>query len=239
MPTISSRGSSGAGPKHDAVDGAPMTTHRFEVVHRAGDAATLHEFEPPATPTPTVVVAEATGVALVLGSTQPASDADPERARLGGYEIVRRRSGGGSVWLAPGGQVWVDIWIPAGDPLWHDDVAKAAVPIGEAWRQALVGLDLGVGLWVHEGGVEARPWSTLVCFAGIGPGEVLDADGRKWVGISQRRTREWIRLQTMVHRVWDPVAATDGLGVVPDEWLSQAVGMIGDADPVPGLIASL
>ena len=30
-------------------------------------------------------------------------------------------------------------------------------------------------------------WCPLVCFAGIGPGEVL-VDGRKLVGISQRRT---------------------------------------------------
>ena len=95
---------------------------------------------------------------------------------------------------------------------------------------------------VHGGGLEHRPWSDLVCFAGIGPGEVLDADDRKWVGVSQRRTRDWIRLQAMVHRRWDAAAAIDGLALdparraVPDPWLVGAVGAIGDADPLPGLI---
>lgn len=216
-----------------------MTTGRFAVVERTADAATLHAFEPPETATPTLVIGEVTAPALVLGSTQPESDADPERAKAGGYEIVRRRSGGGSVWLAPGAQLWVDVWIPAGDRLWDDDVARAAVPIGRAWRAALVGLGVASGLWVHEGGMQGRPWSALVCFAGVAPGEVLDAGGRKWVGISQRRTREWIRLQTMVHRVWDPESATDGLGRTPDAWLTGAVGAIGDADPWPGLIDAL
>ena len=78
-----------------------------------------------------------------------------------------------------------------------------------------------------------------MCFAGVGPGEVLDDTGRKWVGISQRRTRSWIRLQTMAHRVWDPNAAAGALGHAADEALANAVGAIGDADPVPGLLAAL
>ncbi|MEO0604488.1 MAG: hypothetical protein AAF211_23845 [Myxococcota bacterium] len=216
-------------------------TARFTVEHVTADAATLHEFRPPATPRPTLVVGDVTAPALVLGSTQPDTDVDATRAADGGYTVVRRRSGGGSVWLAPGAQVWVDVWIPAGDALWDDDVARAAVPVGNAWRSSLVGLGLGKGLWVHEGGVQERPWSALVCFAGVGPGEVLDAAGRKWVGISQRRTRDWIRLQTMVHRRWDAAAAVHGLAGAgePDEWLTGAVGAIGDADPVPGLVDGL
>lgn len=229
----------GVAPSSGEVDQSVMTSDRFEVVRRRDDAARLHEVVVPERGVPTIVIAEVTGAALVLGSTQSAGVVDAERSRLGGYEIVRRRSGGGSVWLAPGAQVWVDVWIPVGDRLWHDDVLKAAVPVGEAWRQALVAAGVGVGLSVHERGLVARPWSDLVCFAGIGPGEVLDVDGRKWVGISQRRTRDWIRLQTMVHRVWDPFAATHGLGREPDEWLTSAVGVIGDADPVPALIAAL
>lgn len=215
-----------------------MVSSRFAVVERRADAATLHAFDPPADQQPTLVVGEVTDPALVLGSTQPDTDADPDRARAGGYEIVRRRSGGGSVWLAPGDQVWVDVWIPSGDRLWNDDVVQAAVPIGEAWQASLVGLGFD-RLWVHDGGVQDRPWSALVCFAGVGPGEVFDPAGRKLVGISQRRTRDWTRLQTMVHRAWDPEAATHGLGLRPDEWLHGAVGAIGDVDPIPGLIAAL
>ncbi|MEM9518413.1 MAG: hypothetical protein AAGA37_03775 [Actinomycetota bacterium] len=216
-----------------------MTSGRFVVIERTADATTLHAFEPPSAPDPTIVIGHVTAPALVLGSTQPMDVVDLERAGAGGYEVTRRRSGGGSVWLAPGAQVWVDIWVPAGDPLWDDDVARAAVPIGTAWQSSLRELGLGTGLSVHDGGMQDRPWSALVCFAGVGPGEVVDREGRKWVGISQRRTRTWIRLQTMAHRIWDPTAATHGLGRSPDQWLTTAVGTIGDADPIPGLLAAL
>ena len=216
-------------------------TGRFHVEHVTADAATLHDFRPPEIPHPTLVVGEVTAPALVLGSTQPDTHADPARAVAGGYEIVRRRSGGGSVWLAPGAQVWVDVWLPAGDPWWDDDVARAAVPVGEAWRSALEVLGLGDSFHVHHGGVESRPWSALVCFAGIGPGEVLGGDGRKWVGISQRRTRDWIRLQTMAHRRWSPADAVDGLlgHEGPDAVLADAVGEIHGADVLAALILAL
>ena len=47
-----------------------------------------------------------------------------------GVEVVRRRSGGGAVLLLPGEFVWLDLVIPAGDPLWLDDVGQAAVDGG-------------------------------------------------------------------------------------------------------------
>jgi lipoate-protein ligase A len=48
-------------------------------------------------------------------------------------------------------------------------------------------------------------WSSLVCFSGLGPGEV-HAGGRKVVGISQRRTRGWARFQCAAYLRWDPDA---------------------------------
>jgi hypothetical protein len=42
-----------------------------------------------------------------------------------------------------------------------------------------------------------------VCFAGIGPGEVL-LHGVKLVGISQRRSRPGSRFQCAVHTGWRP-----------------------------------
>ena len=48
-------------------------------------------------------------------------------------------------------------------------------------------------------------WCPLVCFAGIGPGEVL-LDGVKLVGISQRRSRPGSRFQCAVHTAWRPAA---------------------------------
>jgi len=46
-------------------------------------------------------------------------------------------------------------------------------------------------------------WSSDVCFAGAGPGEVMVGDA-KLVGISQRRTRDAARFQSMVHLRWRP-----------------------------------
>ena len=66
---------------------------------------------------------------------------------------------------------------------------------GEMWQRALrpfVGEDHE--LTVHAGSMVATPWSDLVCFAGLGPGEV-SLDGRKLVGLSQRRTRNGVRIQ--------------------------------------------
>jgi hypothetical protein len=74
------------------------------------------------------------------------------------------------------------------------------IAIGDAWRDALI--DLGgdpAALRVHRGDMVCTPWSNLVCFAGLGPGEVL-VDDRKLVGLSQRRTRHGIRVQCQIHR---------------------------------------
>lgn len=220
---------------------------RWSVERRAGDAATLHAFEPPADGRPTLVVADLQRPALVLGSTQPIEVVDRERARAHDLDVVRRRSGGSAVVLVPGGHVWIDVWIPAGDPLWVDDVAAAAVPVGTAWAATLAAFDW-TGLTVHTAGAEAAAWSELVCFAGRGPGEVATADGRKLVGLSQRRTRDWIRMQCLVHRRWSAVEALEGLSLAENDRaaaemaLRDAVAAIGETDEsalVAGLIAAL
>ena len=80
--------------------------------------------------------------ALVLGSAQPDDVVDRAACAAAGVEVVRRRSGGGAVLLEPGGVVWVDVELPRGDPLWDDDVGRAAWWLGERWAVALA--DLGV-----------------------------------------------------------------------------------------------
>jgi hypothetical protein len=59
-------------------------------------------------------------------------------------------------------------------------------------------------------------WSRLVCFAGVGPGEVLVGE-RKVVGMSQRRTRDGARFQCVVHRSWDAEPLLDLLVLEPDD----------------------
>lgn len=206
-----------------------------------GSAAELHGSDAPATPVPTARELDVAAPALVLGSTQAADAVDHEAAARAGIEVVRRRSGGGAVLLIPGDQVWVDVWVPRGCHLWDDDVGRAAHWLGSAWASALAAVGRPHGR-VHTGALVATPWSSRVCFAGIGAGEVVVGD-RKAVGVSQRRTRDWIRLQTVVHRRWDARATfallADPAAAAAGAVHADAVLEVGDLDVVGALAAAL
>lgn len=148
---------------------------------------------------PTVRLLSPTAPALVLGSTQSSGSVDTDA----GIEIVRRRSGGGAVLLSPGAVSWVDVFVPAGDALWDDDVGRAVHWLGRTWTIALG--DLGIRAGWHDGALVPRPWSHLACFGGLAPGEVKVAT-RKVVGISQRRTRAGVLFQCAALLRWDPGA---------------------------------
>jgi lipoate-protein ligase A len=149
-------------------------------------------------------VLEATGPALVLGSAQHLDDVDAAAARRAGVEVVKRRSGGGAVLVGPGQVLWVDLFIPAGDPLWDRDVTRAGWWVGDAWAAALDSAGLGPAA-VWKSGMKASRWSARICFAGIGPGEVLIGE-QKVVGLSQRRTRHGALFQTAALLTWDPAS---------------------------------
>ena len=59
------------------------------------------------------------------------------------------------------------------------------------------------GTEVHDGALACGPLGRLVCFGTVGAGEVT-LDGRKVVGVSQRRTRQAARFQSALYRQWDP-----------------------------------
>lgn len=150
-----------------------------------------------------VHVWEVAGPALVLGSAQDEAVVDAAACAAAGVEVVRRRSGGGAVLLDPGGAVWIDVELPRGDPLWDDDVGRAAWWLGERWGAALGSLGVADPV-VHRGGMRSTRWSPLVCFAGLGPGELTAGPGGpKVLGISQRRTRAGARFQCAVPLTWD------------------------------------
>lgn len=128
--------------------------------------------------------------AVILGSASP----DPFSGTRA--DLVRRRSGGGLVWLDPEMSAWVDVFVPAGDPLWHADVGQAFHWLGRALAAAFAAV--GAPADIHPGPYEAGPSDGLVCFASLGPGEVV-VDGQKLVGISQRRTREGCRFQCLAY----------------------------------------
>ncbi len=164
-------------------------------------------------PDPTVRavwVFEPTVPALVLGSTQPMAV-----AAAGDVEVVRRRSGGGAVLVVPSDILWVDVLVPAGDELWDDDIGRSFGWLGETWQAALA--DVGAATTVHAGALVRTRWSDLVCFAGLGPGELLNEAGEKVIGLSQRRTRDAARFQCAVLGRWDAATLLDLLALSPDQ----------------------
>ena len=172
----------------------------WEVVHEYATASDLHGRDLPEDRR-SIHVIEVAHTAIVLGSTQAITDVDVDRAAVQRVEVVRRRSGGGAVLLMPGGQLWIDVVVPRDDSLWDDDVARAAHWLGGVWARALDAIGHGPAE-VHRGPMVTTSLSSVICFAGLGPGEVT-VDGRKVVGVSQRRTRGAARFQCAVPGMWD------------------------------------
>ena len=190
-----------------------------------------------------VVVYDVARPVLVLGSSQGDGVVDRERAAARGVEVVRRRSGGSAVLVEPGAAVWIDVTIPAGDPLWDNDVGRAFHWLGVAWTEVLAGAGLG-GRW-HDGPMRKTPWSAWVCFAGLGPGEVT-LGGRKVVGLSQRRVREAVLFQCCLALRWEPDRLLDLLALDDGErargaaeLAGVATGIGGGVDVVSGLVEAL
>ena len=189
----------------------------WRVVHESGSVDQLHNLPDPdagsAVAVRTARIMHPTSAAIVLGSSQKEAVVDAVLASELGLSVVRRRSGGGAVLIVPGEQVWVDLLVPRGDPLWHDDIVKAAAWVGRCWADALASLGVDGGE-IHAGRLVSTEWSDLVCFAGLGPGEVT-VGGAKVMGLSQRRTRDWIKIQSSVHLAWRPEMLLGALALDP------------------------
>jgi lipoate---protein ligase len=192
----------------------------WEIRDSFGDTARFHSEDP--APHRSATFHRVARPALALGSAQPSERVNGRVAEALGVEVVRRRSGGGGVLLVPDEFVWLDLVIPTGDPLWSADVGQAMVWVGECWATALAAL--GVPSQVHHGGLVSSEWSRDVCFAGVGTGEVM-AGTAKLVGISQRRTREWARFQTMAHLRWRPEIAA-ALAAAPAPSAAALAGLV-------------
>lgn len=172
---------------------------------------------------------EPDGRALVLGSAQQHSAADLAATTAAGVAVVRRRSGGGAVFVDPARSVWVDVVLPPHDRRWSNDVREATYWLGGAWQRALGGL--GMETRLYRGGLEQTPWGRQVCFAALGPGEVLVGD-RKVVGISQRRTRDGARFQCIAYDRWDPADVLDLLDLAEEDRRAAAADLAGRATGV-------
>ncbi|MGC8627910.1 MAG: lipoyl protein ligase domain-containing protein [Acidimicrobiales bacterium] len=172
-----------------------------------------------------VTVLEPTDRGLVLGSSQPLAHVDLARCAAKGVDVLRRRSGGAAVLVEPGALLWVDVTVPAGDPLWCPDVARATWWLGEAWAAALRGAwsakEASDGFAVWKQPMQRRAWSERVCFAGVGAGEVVFANNcAKVVGISQRRSRGGAVFQCACLLEWAPERLVALLALNPMEQAS-------------------
>lgn len=197
---------------------------RWIVETHSATVADIHATAVPDDPQPTIRLARPTDCAIVLGSSQSDEHLDRGRARRLGLEIVRRNSGGGAVLVDPQDLLWVDVVVPAGDTLWDDDVGRAFHWLGRVWCSTLS--DLGHAGLVHEGRYVRTPLSDVVCFAGLGPGEV-SVFGAKAVGLSQRRTRHAARFQCAVVLSWRPQRLIEAFSTVPIEGFAGLVESAG------------
>lgn len=209
----------------------------WEVVSHRGSADHLHHLDL-AGDRRSVHLMSIDGPAVALGSTQSDAVLSPTAVTAGCREVTRRHSGGGLVALTPREMLWVDVVVPIGDPLWRVDVGEAFVWLGRAWGTAI---DEGRPpardkATVHRGASVHADLGRVVCFAGVGSGEVMVAN-RKVVGMSQRRTRTYARFQCLVHARFDadetvrllaPHLRTGPFGERLRERLDRGVGTVGD-----------
>ena len=143
------------------------------------------------------------------------------------------------VLVGPAECVWADVVVPMNDPLWVDDVSTSAWWLGEVWVDALADAAVGVtGAAVHRGALCVNQWGRLVCFAGLGGGEVTlgagDLDGGpKIVGIAQRRGRWGARFQCSVPLRWDAERLVSLLAWPSAEERAAALAALAD----PALVA--
>ena len=177
-----------------------------------------------------------TPAALVLGSAQPETDAATA------IDVVKRGTGGGAV-LCDAGTLLIDLAVPAGHALAPEDVTEAYRPLGEAIQAALVGMGLDCRTVTVD---EARAMDDAhkaaarrACWAGLSPYELVLRDGRKLVGLAQRRRRGAVLHQIAIPVTTPPAAVADHLvdGAALAPWLNATAmlaGAVGCGSATPG-----
>ena len=161
---------------------------RWRVERVSASAEAVHGFWPaPGDHLPLLRVVDVLNPAVVLGSSTPVREYSVEAIAAGGYEVVRRGSGGGAVVVTPGDQLWLMLYLGSHDRLVSVDLGHSFIWLGELLQGAIsrtAGLELEVVTERQPPNESAR----IACFAGLGFGE-LHASGRKVLGLSQRRSQ--------------------------------------------------
>lgn len=175
--------------------------------------------------------------ALVLGSRQDRAVVDIAAAQRRGVTVTDRRSGGGAVLVSAADLVWFDVIVPVTHPRFDRDVRRSFDWLGARLVETLDQLGVAGGV-AHQGALINTEWSELICFAGLGPGEV-SVDGKKIVGVSQRRTRDAARFQVAILRRWEPANIVELLALssadrqrAMDDLSDVAAGITADPDDI-------
>lgn len=157
---------------------------------------------------------------IVLGCAQRAR-LDEVRARAGGrIEVLAREAGGGAVLVGPW-MIGVSLVLPSADPRAGrsptDGYRWLALRLVDALSEAgcearaLAPEELKAGAQAQPRAGPAAEASTpqaapasvpWACFGSLSAWEIVDARGRKLVGLAQRRTREAVLLVAGVLATW-------------------------------------
>ena len=167
--------------------------------------------------------------AIVVGSGQrdvPQTD----------LPVLRRGTGGGAV-VCGTGYLMLDVVLPRSHPLVLEDVTESYRWLAEWLIGALAvdGLRALPPVEVRGQGEADRAAARLACFAGFGPYELVCADGRKLVGLAQRRRRHAVLYQAAAYidRPVHDLAASLG-----EPWIAARLAEIATlAEVAPGFAA--
>jgi lipoate---protein ligase len=142
--------------------------------------------------------------AIILGAGQSGMEVDIGACAAAGVHIVKRSSGGTTVYADPA-LLGLDVALPPGHRLNGADVAESYRWLGEAWVNVLRRFDVSAHLVsIEEARAPSRTTETLesilrlACFGSVSPYEVL-VRGRKLIGLSQVRRGGRVLFQSGIY----------------------------------------
>ena len=172
-----------------------------------------------------------TDAVLVLGSAQ----------RVAAPEASLRRSTGGGAVSCDDHYLMLDVVLPRGHPLVMDDVGQSYRWLARALQAALEARGAALrAVTPREAAalpIAERAAARLACFAGTGSYELVTHDGRKLIGLAQRRRGGAALLQAAAY-IAPPrldVAAWLGLPRDQEERLRERLARIATLEEIaPG-----